>query len=280
MCRHGALWRLGAFLSKGYETNLLHRLLRECIIFHAMSILQSISRTLLPRLALLVAALPLWGNSAARNTAAADTTHIGRPFYIGVGTNLLYDAAAVPTVNAEVAFAERWSVGAEGSYIWIRNYNRNRHWRIEGGQVYVRRWWGQRGGQPLTGHHLGVYGQLYTFQIQLADSHGFISGRPGEDLGGRPGWGVGVEYGYSLRLAHRLSLDFNIGLGYFRTTVNRYGPCADPCCCTDCPSPHHYELQRSHTVNWVGPTRAGISLVWCIGPVRCPCEDVAQTPRP
>lgn len=180
----------------------------------------------------------------------APAVHCRGPWRVAVKTNMLYDAAVVPTAGVEVMTPWRWSVGGDWSYIRIRDYARNRHWRIEGGELYARRWLGS-GADALTGHHVGVYGQLYTFQIQLNDRHGFMSGIPGQDLTGRPSWGAGLEYGYSLALSPALNLDFTIGLGYWHSIIQQYKP-----------EDGHYVWERTHRVNWVGPTKAGISLVW------------------
>lgn len=182
---------------------------------------------------------------------------------LGLKTNLLYDAAALPTLGAELSFCGRWSLGVDATYMWLQNHRRDRHWRVEGGDIYLRRWWGQRDGQLLTGHHLGVYAQMYTYQLQLCDSHGFISGTPGEDIGGKPALGIGIEYGWSARLSKRLTLDLGVGIGYLHARVNRYGPVRD--CCRGEPVHGRYTLQRSHCVNWFGPTKAEVALVWRFG---------------
>lgn len=185
---------------------------------------------------------------------------------VAVRTNLLYDAALVPTLGAEFSAGSDWSLGIDGSYIWIKQRARNRHWCLEGGDIYLRRWFGKdHDALRMMGQHLGIYAQMYTFQIQLCDSHGFISGNPGHDISSRPLWGAGVEYGYSMPIAKHFNLDFSLGLGYCHAIINRYGPIEKDALQTDPGSP--YRLQRKYTRNWVGPTKAEVSLVWHFGPI-------------
>lgn len=207
------------------------------------------------------------GNAHAQVLPARDNPG----WHIGVKSNLLSDLSLTPDLGVEVQWAGRWSAGVEGSYVWLRDHTHDRHWRIEGGNAYLRHWWPVTGRNNLmTGHHLGVYGQLYTFQVQLADSHGFISGTPGQNLWGKPWWACGVEYGYSINLSGRLNLDLTLGIGYAHGMLNRYGTCGcspaktDTSC--DCGPRDRYSLQHRRAVNWVGPTKASVSLVWVIGP--------------
>lgn len=176
-------------------------------------------------------------------------------------SNLLSDGALLPNLGIEAYFASsRMSVEADWTYMWKRDYGRNRHWRVEGGSVALRRYLGHT--PDLSGHHIGVYGQLYTFQIQLNDRHGFMSGTPGQDLTGRPGWGAGVEYGYSLPVARRLNIDFTLGVGYFHATVQQYRPGTPDC---SCGCRHCYVYEKTHNVRWAGPTKLEVSLVWRLG---------------
>lgn len=64
----------------------------------------------------------------------------------------------------------------------------------------------------------------------------------------------GVSYGYSLPLTSRLNMDFTLGLGYLGGIYKEYLPIDD-----------HYVWQKTRRMNWFGPTKAEISLVWLIG---------------
>ena len=64
----------------------------------------------------------------------------------------------------------------------------------------------------------------------------------------------GVEYGYSHPISRRLNLDFTIGIGYLGGTYHEYLP-IDDC----------YVWQFTKKQNWIGPTKAEVSLVWLLG---------------
>lgn len=185
---------------------------------------------------------------------------------LAVRTNLLHDAAVIPTLGVEASFARDWSAGIDGSYIWIQDHRRDRHWRVEGGDVFLRRWIGKsHDASRFAGQHIGVYAQMYTFQIQLCNNHGFISGNPGHDLSASPLWAAGVEYGWAFPLGKHFNLDFSLGVGYCHAVINRYGRDRTGECGACGSDP--YMLQKRYARNWVGPTRAEVALEWHFGPL-------------
>lgn len=162
--------------------------------------------------------------------------------WVALKTNLLYDALLVPNVGIEFRFADRWSVGADYMHAWWSNDRKHRYWRCYGGEVTLRRYFGAT---PFTGHHVGIYGTMLTYDFEFSgkgwQSDGFS-------------YGGGLEYGYSLPVARRLNLDFSIGVGYFGGRYKEYVP-MDGC----------YVWQSTRRRHWFGPTRAQISLVWILG---------------
>lgn len=179
---------------------------------------------------------------------------IPRPFYMGLKTNLLYDACLVPNIGLEFYLGNGWSLGGNWMYAWWRNDRRHRYWRVYGGEVGVRRYFGSRAaGKPLTGHHVGVYGQLLTYDIEFGGK-GYMGGRPGGSLWEKCNYGAGLEYGYSLPVSRRLNLDFSLGIGYLGGTYYEYAPLDN-----------HYVWQSTKKRHWFGPTKAEVSLVWLLG---------------
>lgn len=177
-----------------------------------------------------------------------------RPFYMGLKTNLLYDVLAVPNLSAEFYIGRNWSVVANWMYGWWDKDSRHRYWRIYGGDIAVRRWFGpQAEAKPLTGHHIGVYGGIVTYDFEFG-GRGWMGGLPGGTLWDRCNINAGIEYGYSLPIARRLNLDFTIGVGYIGGKYYDY-----------IPRDGHYIWQSTHRLNWIGPTKAEVSLVWLIG---------------
>lgn len=179
-----------------------------------------------------------------------------KKWFSNVKTNLLLDAAAVPNIGVEYAFNNRWSLGANWAYGWWKNDRRHRYWRVYGGELEAR-WWFGRGGddrKPLTGHHLGVYGHYVTYDFEFGH-RGQMGGRPGGNLWSRGNYGGGLSYGYALPLRRRLNLDFVLGLGYLGGTYYEYVP--DEGC---------YVWKATKRRNFWGPTKLEVSLVWLIGP--------------
>ena len=106
---------------------------------------------------------------------------------------------------------------------------------------------------PLTGHHLGIYGQVLTYDFE-AGGRGYMGGEPGGTLFDRANFAGGVEYGYSLPVARRLNLDFTLGIGYMGGKYYEYKP-IDDC----------YVWQATKQRHYFGPTKLEVSLVWLLG---------------
>lgn len=180
-----------------------------------------------------------------------------RGYRFALKTNALFDLGGLlPNIGVEFPVGEHLSLGANWMYAWWKNHDRNRHWRIYGGDIDARWYFARHDGRPLTGHHLGVYGQVLLFQIAFGGK-GYITGIPGENLWGKPYLGGGVEYGYSKQIAKRFNIDFSLGLGYMAGEYRTYRPIDG-----------HYVWQSTHRRNWFGPTKAEISLVWLIGSMK------------
>lgn len=169
------------------------------------------------------------------------------PVFVAVKTNLLYDAVLIPNLGVEVMLKERWSVAANWMYTWMKCDHRHRYWRIYGGELEWNRRFGRRpkGENRMSGHRLGVYGQLLTYDVEWG-GRGY--------LGDKWSWGGGLTYGYALPVARRLNLDFTVNMGYLGGIYKEYLPIDG-----------HYVWQRTRRMRWVGPTKIGIHLVWLMG---------------
>ncbi|MDE6295619.1 MAG: DUF3575 domain-containing protein [Muribaculaceae bacterium] len=177
-----------------------------------------------------------------------------RPFYMDVKTNMLYDALAVPDIGVEFYLGKNWSIEGEWMYGWWSRNRSHRYWRIYGGDLTLRYWFGKAAHRkPLTGHHVGIYGGLVTYDFEFGGT-GHMGGLPGHSLWDRCMHVAGVEYGYSLPVARRLNIDFTIGIGYMGGKEDIYHPEGDK-----------YIWDKTVNRHWVGPTKAEISLVWLIG---------------
>lgn len=169
-----------------------------------------------------------------------------RPFYASLKTNALYDLLLIPSVGAEVWLGRMMSVNANWSYAWWSKNRRHNYWRYYGGDIAVRRWFGRKAAEkPLTGHHIGLYAQIMTYDFELGGK-GY--------MGNKYNYGGGVEYGFSLPMARRFNIDFTVGVGYLGGEYYEYTPIDG-----------HYVWQATKQRRWFGPTKAEVSLVWLIG---------------
>ncbi|MBD5237020.1 MAG: DUF3575 domain-containing protein [Bacteroidales bacterium] len=178
----------------------------------------------------------------------------GKNFYMAIKTNLLYDAAALPSLSAEFYLGKNFSVVGNWTYGWWDKNSTHRYWRAYGGDLAVRWWFGKEANKkPLTGQHIGVYGGILTYDFEFGGK-GIMGGWPHETLWNRSLKMFGVEYGYSLPVAKRLNIDFTIGIGYLTGKYLKY-----------IPDNGRYLWQSTHKLNWFGPTKAEVSLTWLIG---------------
>ena len=178
------------------------------------------------------------------NQAAAEK--VLKPFYMAAKTNMLYDLGIVPNVGVEFYLGKNFSVVGNWMYSWWKSDKAAWYWRTYGGDLAVRYWFGKKAQEkPLQGHHVGLYGQIVTYDFEVG-GRGY--------LGDRWSWGAGAEYGYSLPVAKRLNIDFNLGVGYLGGEFKEYLPIDG-----------HYVWQVTKHRHWFGPTKAEISLTWLLG---------------
>lgn len=169
-----------------------------------------------------------------------------KPFYMAAKTNMLYDLAIVPNIGLEFYLGKNFSVVGNWMYSWWKSDPKAWYWRTYGGDLAFRYWFGKAAEEkPLTGHHVGLYGQIVTYDFETG-GRGY--------LGDRWSYGGGVEYGYSLPIAKRLNIDFNLGVGYLGGEYKEYLPIDG-----------HYVWQATKHRHWFGPTKLEISLTWLLG---------------
>ena len=183
------------------------------------------------------------GENAAEAENAAHAS--GRNSYFALKSNLLYDALLVPNLSLEASIGSGWTLGAGGMFAWWSKDAKHRYWRIYGGDLEIRKYFGTLSkSKPLQGHHLGIYGDFLTYDFEFG-AKGYQS---------KATYAAGIKYGYSHPIANRLNLDFALGIGYLHSNYKTYVP-RDGC----------YVYQETKKQKWLGPTQAEISLVWLLG---------------
>lgn len=198
--------------------------------------------------------MPAEGPSARVDSVAQEAKK--KPF-MALRTNLLYDAALVPNIGVEVGLGKGFTLAADWFGTWLFSDKNHWYWQGYGGYLTARYYFDKDNhqysltpGQMLSsGHHVGIYGTALTYDVEF----GGIGYQAAQF-----GFGGGVEYGYSLRVAESLCLDFNLGLGYQGGEYKKYMPTDD--------GSGHYVWMSTHRRHWWGPTKAEVSLKWLIGP--------------
>lgn len=169
-----------------------------------------------------------------------------KPFYMALSSNMLYDGLLVPNIGVELYLGKRWSLQGDWHYAWWWSDRVHNYWRVYGGGVELRKWFGSRAkDKPLQGHHLGVYGLIATYDFELG-GRGY--------LGDKWSWSAGIGYGYSLPIAKRINLDFGVNVGYFTGEYKEYLPLDG-----------HYVWQSTKNRHYFGVTKVYVSFVWLLG---------------
>lgn len=163
---------------------------------------------------------------------------------VALHNNMLLDVALIPNIGLEFG-GDRVSVGVDWMYAWW-NPDATHYWRIYGGDAYLR-WYpsAHRKGRPFTGQHLGVYGGGASYDFE-AGTRGYMA-RKGN-------WVTGLEYGVSVPVGTKLNIDFSLGLGYMGGRYEAYDY-----------EEGYYVWKYTARRNWIGPTKADVSLVWLLG---------------
>jgi len=167
---------------------------------------------------------------------------------VALRTNMLYDAALIPNIGIEVKLGKGFTIGADWFGTWLFSDKKHIYWQCYGGYLTARYYWGKAAAeQPFTGHHVGIYGTALTYDVEFGGK-GYQAAKFG--------FGGGVEYGYSLRVARSLCIDFNLGLGYQGGEYKVYMPTDD--------GTGHYVWMSTHMRHWWGPTKVEVSLKWLL----------------
>lgn len=161
----------------------------------------------------------------------------------------------VPGLNigVEIPIGNRWSIGIDYMYPWAVSAKNTWCGEMLGWFLDGKYWFTGKNNtwsptSKLKGHAVGLYAGVGYYDYQKN-----TNGAQGEYLD------LGIDYTYALPVADdKLRLEFNIGLGYIYTLYRPYYPSSD-----------FEDLIKEpgvkyRTTNFIGPTRAGVSLVYPI----------------
>ena len=177
------------------------------------------------------------------DTLANSNVYISKPLF-ALKSNLLFDAALLPNVEFEVPIRNKWSILGEWMFPWYLSGDNSKALEVLMGSIEGRYWFGNRQNKSaLTGFFLGIYagGGLYDVRYKG-------KGYQGEFL-----ISSGITSGYSLRVCDQLNFEFSLGFGFMRSKYEYY-----------IAENNYHDLiwQNDGIFNWIGPTKAKVSLVW------------------
>lgn len=161
-------------------------------------------------------------------------------------TNTLYDLAACPNVGLELQTDFRMALQIDYIGAWWNNDKKHRYFSNYAFQTELRYYLTRNSGYALRGSHIGLYGQLATYDFEF----------------GNTGWqcnaldrsfGIGASYGYSIPMSRHWSLDLTAGIGYFQSEYAEY-----------LPKNGWYRKTETRQLKFYGPTKLEAALVWNI----------------
>jgi hypothetical protein len=137
-----------------------------------------------------------------------------RPHF-ALKTNLLYDLALTPTLEAEIPLNPRWSLNAEFRHGWWLKQSSNFCWQLEALGLEIRHHLGPRNPHlPLTGWFIGLFADagVYDFQLRTDTGHQ-----------GRFYISAGLSGGYTKMFpATPWGIELSVGAGYLTTDYTPY----------------------------------------------------------
>lgn len=172
---------------------------------------------------------------------------------LAVKTNLLYYAVLVPNLEIEWRINDNWSVALEGAFASVGKYESSLAYRLSMLSPEVKRWIRPRA--PWHGFYVGLFagGGLYDYEKRTR-------GYRGEGVMG------GLSVGYMWPLSRCLSMEAAVGAGYLYTRYKEYKPIEG-----------HHVYQRTKDLNYFGPLKVKLSLVWRLWDINKPGHKSDKT---
>lgn len=158
-----------------------------------------------------------------------------------VKTNMLYYAALMPNIEIEYLCNDRWSVALEADVAWYNRESTHQAYRIAIGSPEVRYWPIVR--ERWHGMYVGAFAGGAYFDLENGGT-----GYQG------PCAFTGLSLGYMWRIGRHLSLEASLGAGYMRIHAKTYEPIDG-----------HYVYMKTKNIDYLGPLKLKLSLVWHIG---------------
>lgn len=169
-----------------------------------------------------------------------NTSYIRSDSRFALKTNMLDYAILMPNLEFEWAFVDRWSLALEVQGAWYAKNSPHKAYRLATLIPEVRFWAIDR--SLWHGMYVGIFGGAGLYDLSNGSK-----GHEGE------GFMTGLSLGYMWPIGKHFSLDAGIGVGYLNIRDKVYMP-----------RDGHYLYQYTKDINYFGPLRLKLSLVWRI----------------
>lgn len=163
---------------------------------------------------------------------------------LAVKTNLLYDVTTTFNLGVEFYLDNQISLDVPVSYNpWI--FSNSKKWK----HILVQpelRWWMK---ETFRGTFIGIHAHYAFYNVGGLDNPPFSKYMNAHRF---EGWlaGVGVSYGYSWNFSQYWGMEASLGIGYAYLDYDKFE-------CSECG-----KKLGSETRNYLGPTKAGITLIY------------------
>lgn len=178
----------------------------------------------------------------------SDRKQDGQPVLFSLRSNLLVPAL---NIGAEYPIGTDWSVGADYYFPWImRNADHRNCFQLLGWNVEGRYWFGKdrTAADVLKGHSVGLNAAVGYYDIERN-----FKGNQGTFVS------VGADYLYAMPVFdNKIHLEFTVGLGYIFSQMRPYEVFEE--------GGNAFKLGYKKNFNWVGPTKAAVTIVVPIRP--------------
>lgn len=184
---------------------------------------------------------------AATNVRAQEIYRIeSAPATVQLRTNALYYLALCPNVGMEIQtdLGLAWQLDYIGA--WWNSPSHNHFFSNYAFQTELRYYLNRKKQMPYPGHHVGIYGQMATFDFEFGGT-GYMSRNLDYS------YGIGISYGYSLPISRHWNLDLTAGMGYFQSKYDVYEPVNGI-----------YIKDKTKMLRTFFPTKLEVSFVWNI----------------
>ena len=164
---------------------------------------------------------------------------------VGVKTNLVMDAMKMINLGAEVGLSKKLTLDLYANYNpW--KYKDQKMMKMLAIQPELRYWFCDK----FNGHFVGFHVHGGVYQAAAINMPWGIWPELEDHRFKGHFYGAGISYGYQWILAKHWNLEGNIGVGYARVKYEQFE-------CKSCGE----KVSEGHK-NYVGPTKAAISLIY------------------